>query len=72
MKNNDENISETNASIRVTSVKSKIRIVHLQSFYSREQTKIYDYLSSLIIELTPFFINRSISFSVALCRNRVK
>ena len=36
IKDNDEKTSETNAFIRVTSVKSKIYIVYLQSFYSRK------------------------------------
>lgn len=72
MKNNDEKIIETNASIRATSVESEIRIVYLQSFYSREQTKTHDYLNSLTIKpiLTP--INHSISSNIALYQDRVK
>ena len=69
MKNNDKKTGETNNSIRAMSVKSEINIVRLQSFYSRKQLKIYDCLSPSTIKSTPFPINRSISSSVALCRD---
>ena len=36
IKNNDEKIDKINASIRVTSVKSEIDIIHFQNFYSKE------------------------------------
>ena len=69
MKDNDEKIIKINVFIKVTSVKSKIRIVYFQSFYSRKHVKIYNCLNSLIIKFIFIFINRSISFNVALCRN---
>ena len=36
MKNNDEKFNKVNAFIKVTSVKSKINIMYLQSFHSKK------------------------------------
>jgi len=69
VKNDEEKTSETDDSIKITSM--KIDIIHLKSFHSREQSKTYDCLSSATIiesfieSLTNFF-HRLISLSVAL------
>lgn len=75
MKNNEKS-DELNASSRVTSVKSEIDIVYLQSSHLRKQSKRHDCLNSSItkptIESTIFLYNRLISFSIALSYNRIK
>lgn len=69
MKNDEEKTSETDDSIKITSM--KIDIIHLKSFHSREQSKTYDCLSSAaiiesFIESLINFFHRLISLSVAL------
>lgn len=72
MKNNDEKINEIDAFIRATNMKSEIDIIHLQSSHSKKQPKTRNCISFSITEPTLIFINRSISFNVALCRDRVE
>ena len=76
IKDNDEKTDEFDASIRVTSVKSEIDIVHLQSSHSRKQSKTHGFLNSNIteptIESTISLYNRPISLIIALSHNRIE
>lgn len=72
MEDNDEKTGETGASIRATSVESEIDIIHLQSSHPKEQPKTRSCMSPPITKPTPTPINRSISSSVALRRDRVE
>ena len=63
-KNDEEKTDDINDFIRATSMKSKIDMVHRQSFHSRKQSRIHDCLSSLnIAEPTAFSFDRSISLN---------
>ena len=68
----DEKTGETGASTRATSVETKIGTLHLQSSHPREQTKTHGYLGPPNTEPTPSSIDRPISSSVVLSRDRVK
>ncbi len=72
MGDDDEKTSETSASTRTTSMESEIGTIHLQSSHPREQRKTHGCLSSPTTEPTPSFIDRPISSSVALSRDRVE
>ena len=72
VEDDDEKTSETGASTRATSVESEIGTVHLQSSYPREQAKRHGCLGPPTTEPTPSSIDRPISSSVALCRDRVE
>ncbi len=66
IKNDEEKTSETRDSTRTTSMKSKISIAHLQSSYSRKQSKTFNCLNSTIIESIISLFDSSIFSSVAL------
>ena len=72
MVEDDEKTGETSASTRATSVESEIDTIHLQSSHPRKQQKTHGCLSPPTTEPTPSPIDRPISSSVALCRDRVE
>ena len=72
VEDDDEKTGKTGASTRATSVESEIDTIHLQSSYPKEQPKTRSCMSPLTTEPTPTPINRPISSSVALCRDRVE
>ena len=72
VEDDDEKTGETGASTRATSVESEIDTIHLQSSHSKEQPKTRSCMSPPTTEPTPTPINRPISSSVALYRNRVE
>ena len=73
MKDDEEKTDEIDDSIRITSMKSEIDTVHLQSFHSRKQSKTHDCLSFLTItESIVFSLDRSISLNVLLFRDSVE
>ena len=68
----DEKTGEAGASTRAMSVETEIGTLHLQSSHPREQTKTHGYLDPPTTEPTPSPIDRPISSSVALSRDRVE
>ena len=72
VEDDDEKTGETSASTRATSVESEIDTVHLESSSASGQPKTYSCLSPPATKPTPSPIDRPISSSVALSRDRVE
>jgi len=71
IKNDDETIDESNASMRATSVESKTNIAHRLSSHPREQSKTHDCLNShIVIEPITSFLDCSTTLDIVLPQNR--
>ena len=72
VEDDDEETGGTGASTRATSVESEIDTIHLQSSHPKEQPKTRSCMSPPTAKPTPTPIDRPISSSVALSRDRVE
>ena len=72
VEDDDERTGKTSASTRATSVESEIGTVNLQSSHASGQPKTHGCFSPPTIEPTPSPIDRPISSTVALSRDRVE
>lgn len=69
--NDKEKIDEISDFIRIASMKFKIDIIHLQNFYSKEQSMTQNCLNFITVS-SVFFFDDSIFFNVLSFRNSAK